>query len=179
MKPFKHHRGMEHGGPEARGWGREERMDRRVFAHGEMRLVLLALIAEKPAHGYELIKEIEERLKGAYAPSPGLVYPTLNLLEETGMVSVEAQEGGKKLFTIAPDGKAQLKLSKKQVEEIFERMDKVGRHHGRAAAPEIVRAMHNVKFALRVKSESRELSRAQIEAVAKILDEAAWQIERC
>lgn len=170
---------MEHGGREVRGWGREERMDRRVFAHGEVRLVLLALIAEKPAHGYELIKEIEERLKGAYAPSPGLIYPTLNLLEETGMVNVELKDGGKKLFSIAPDGKAQLKLSKKQVEEIFDRMEKVGRHHGRAAAPEIVRAMHNIKFALRVKSENKELSRAQIEAIATILDEAARQIERC
>ena len=70
-----------------------------------MKHVILALIAEKPRHGYELIKDIEERLGGAYAPSPGVVYPMLTMLEELGQVSLESAEGGKKLYAITDAGK--------------------------------------------------------------------------
>ena len=65
----------------------------RVFGHGDLKLVLLALIAEQPRHGYQLIRTIEEMFGGAYSPSPGTVYPTLTLLEEMGYARVEAQEG--------------------------------------------------------------------------------------
>src|ERR687883_295107 len=68
----------------------------RFFAHGDLRLVILHLIAEKPRHGYEIIKAIEERVAGAYSPSPGVIYPGLTLLEELGYVTVST-EGGKKL----------------------------------------------------------------------------------
>src|ERR1700684_3168633 len=79
------------------GFGRHGRPDR-VFEQGDLRLVLLKLIADKPRHGYELIKAVEEAVGGAYAPSPGVVYPTLTLLEDMGYATVQAEaEGGKKL----------------------------------------------------------------------------------
>ena len=76
----------------------------RFFAHGDLRLVILHLIAEKPRHGYEIIKAIEERVGGAYSPSPGTVYPTLTLLEELGHVTVTPGEGTKRLHTITAGG---------------------------------------------------------------------------
>src|ERR1700675_3700811 len=89
--PMGHDRGFGGGG------GRE-----RHFDNGELRFVILQLIADKPSYGYEIIKAIEERLSGAYAPSPGVVYPTLTLLEEEGYATVSSAEGGKKLYTVTP-----------------------------------------------------------------------------
>src|SRR6185295_14571381 len=89
----RHGWGGDHGG---RGWGHRHGGGRRFFEQGDLRLVILALIAEKPRHGYELIKDIEDRFGGAYAPSPGVVYPLLTMLEELGLVSLESSEGGKK-----------------------------------------------------------------------------------
>src|ERR1700710_3114058 len=100
-------------GPHGRGpgdrrmFGRGGRGDlARFFAHGDLRLVILHLIAEKPRHGYEIIKAIEERVGGAYSPSPGTVYPTLTLLEELGHVTVTPGEGTKRLHTITPEGQS-------------------------------------------------------------------------
>ncbi len=101
MRDFQHflhrHRRSEHGDGIGIGiarrrlrGGREGRGGGRIFGHGGLRFVLLQLIADKPSHGYELIKSIEERLGGTYSPSPGIVYPTLTLLEEMGYVSVDA-----------------------------------------------------------------------------------------
>src|ERR1051326_5989369 len=73
----------------------------RVFDHGDLRLLILQLIAEKPRHGYELIKAIEEQLGGSYSPSPGVIYPTLTMLEELGYAGLAAnQDSGKKLYEI-------------------------------------------------------------------------------
>src|SRR5712672_3287371 len=72
----------------------------RFFAQGDLRLVILHLIAEKPRHGYEIIKAIEEQVAGAYSPSPGVIYPTLTLLEELGYVTVSTGDGAKKLHEI-------------------------------------------------------------------------------
>src|SRR3984957_15106497 len=100
-----HHHGEERHGRHGRG-GRSALG--RFFAHGDLRLVILNLIAEKPRHGYEIIKAIEEQVGGAYSPSPGVIYPTLTLLEELGYVTVEAAEGGKKLYRITEAGDAEL-----------------------------------------------------------------------
>ena len=75
-----------------------------MFDGGELRLVLLKLIAEQPRHGYDLIREIEERTGGAYAPSPGVVYPTLTMLDDMGLIEEQKTEGAKKLFAITDAG---------------------------------------------------------------------------
>ena len=98
----------EHGHRGLRGPSRHGRSDR-VFEQGDLRLVLLKLIADKPRHGYELIKAVEEAVGGAYAPSPGVVYPTLTLLEDMGYAKVQAEgDGGKKLYTVTSEGEALL-----------------------------------------------------------------------
>jgi DNA-binding PadR family transcriptional regulator len=157
-----------------RGGGRRSR----VFDQGDLRLVLLALIAEKPRHGYEIIKEIEDRLGGAYSPSPGVIYPTLTLLEELGHARVDASEGAKKLYTITPEGEAALKAQKPALDAILGRMDEVKAALGGGPAPQIVRAMHNLRLALRMRLARGPLSVAQIDAVTRVLDEAAQTVER-
>src|SRR5271167_1535974 len=97
-------KGWSEDGPDSgRGGGR-----RRMFDGGELRLVLLKLIAEKPRHGYDLIRAIEERTGGGYAPSPGIVYPTLTMLSEMGLIDEQSAEGARKQFAVTPEGTAHL-----------------------------------------------------------------------
>src|SRR3954471_11563007 len=104
--------GMYVGHHQYRRHGRGGRLGR-FFAHGDLRLVILHLIAEKPRHGYEIIKAIEEQVAGAYSPSPGVIYPTLTLLDELGYVTVAASgEDGKKLHAITRQGEAFLEANR-------------------------------------------------------------------
>src|SRR5438477_3552525 len=96
--------GHGHGGGHGMGGGDFMRA-RRMLAHGDLRLIALALIAEQPRHGYDIIKQLEERTSGWYSPSPGIVYPTLTYLEEAGHLTSQA-DGAKKLYTITDEGRA-------------------------------------------------------------------------
>ena len=96
----------------------------RFFGAGDLRYVILQLIAEKPSHGYEIIKSIHERLGGIYAPSPGVVYPMLTMLEEMGHATV-VTEGARKLYTITEEGSKALAENKALVDALFARMDQV------------------------------------------------------
>lgn len=150
----------------------------RFFAHGDLRLVILALIAEKPRHGYEIIKAIEERVGGTYSPSPGVVYPTLTLLEELGHVTVSEGEGGKKLHAITEEGRAFLGANRAAVEQLLARMDDAARAQGGGPAPQILRATENLRLALRMRLARGPLDEAQIAAIAAALDAAATAVER-
>jgi DNA-binding PadR family transcriptional regulator len=97
----------------------------RMLATGDLRLIALALIAEQPRHGYEIIKVLEEKTAGWYSPSPGIVYPTLTFLEEAGYVTAEA-EGAKKLCTITDEGRAYLDQNRDFVDAVLERLTKIG-----------------------------------------------------
>jgi DNA-binding PadR family transcriptional regulator len=151
---------------------------RRFFAHGDLRLVILRLIAEKPRHGYEIIKEIEERVAGAYSPSPGVIYPTLTLLEELGYVDVSPGEGSRKLHQITDAGHSFLTANREAVEALFARMEAASDARGGGPAPQILRAMENLKLALRMRLGRGPLSEAQIAAVAEALDAAAVSVEK-
>src|SRR5215470_11176884 len=95
---------------------------RRVFDSGELRLVLLKLIADQPRHGYELIRAIEELSGGSYVPSPGMVYPTLTLLQDMGRIEEATAGGPRKPFAITAEGTAELEAKKEQVEALFTRL---------------------------------------------------------
>jgi len=167
------HHGAAHGERGGRGGGR-------VFGHGGLRLVLLQLIAHKPAHGYELIKAIEERLGGRYSPSPGTVYPTLTMLEELGYVQVEAaDDGGRKRYSVTDAGRDFLANNRASTDEMMGRMnagvDGAGPRAGRP--PQVVRAIENLKLAMRLRL-ARELTEEQAHEFAAVLDSAAQQLER-
>jgi len=179
--PFGHdplgERGRGHGGPGRHGRGGRDGLSR-LFAHGDLRLVILSLIAEKPSHGYELIKGIEERAGGAYSPSPGVIYPTLTLLEETGHVTVSASDGAKKLYAVTDEGRAFLAESQASVQMLFAKMEEAGRRHGRGMAPQVERALENFKLALRMRLSRGPLNEAEADALVAVLDEAARAVER-
>src|SRR5690606_13673728 len=126
------------GGPEGFGRGFGGRRGGRMLGHGDLRLLLLALIGEKPRHGYDLIRAVEERFAGAYAPSPGAVYPTLTMLEEQDLIRAEASEGSKRLFAITLEGQAFLKENEAQVEGILARVDLTASHYSSRTAPDTV-----------------------------------------
>jgi DNA-binding PadR family transcriptional regulator len=150
---------------------------RRVFDHGELRLVVLALIAERPRHGYEIIKAIEDRLAGSYSPSPGVIYPTLTMLEELGHATLEESDG-KKLYAITSEGTAYLDVHKGAVDAALARMSEISAAHGGGPAPQLIRATENLKLALRLRQGRGPMSEDQLRAVAEILDAAALAIER-
>ena len=147
----------------------------RMFAAGDLRFVILKLLAEKPSHGYELIKSIQERLGGSYAPSPGVIYPMLTMLEEMGQATVTA-EGARKLYAITEAGQQSLAENEKTVEAIFARMEQSRAEQTSGPMQQIERAVANFRMALRMKPGP--LTTEQIHAITDIIDAAAKQIER-
>jgi len=125
---WRHHRHGFGGGRHGRGGdagGGDMMRAGRMLATGDLRLIALALIAEQPRYGYEIIKLLEEKTAGWYSPSPGIVYPTLTFLEEAGHVTAQA-DGAKKLYTITEEGKAHLAENQDFVDAVLERMSAIG-----------------------------------------------------
>ncbi|WP_425407344.1 PadR family transcriptional regulator [Hwanghaeella sp.] len=190
------HRGRKHGqdgldtagdvtGEGGKGPGRHRHGHRgggrrggRLFDYGELRLLILALIADGPSHGYELIKTIEDRFAGAYSPSPGVIYPTLSWLEDMGYAVVDPQEGGRKLYRITKDGAEFLKLKKQEADGLFARAGQSGGPPGYVPAP-VIRAMENLKTALRLRLRQGEMNENTIDAIAAAIDAAAQNVEKC
>jgi DNA-binding PadR family transcriptional regulator len=164
-------------GRHGRGFGGFGGDRERLFDSGELRLVILALLAEKPSYGYELIKAIEERLSGGYAPSPGVVYPTLTLLEEEGFATVSSSEGNKKLYTVTEPGQQYLKTNQATVKAIFGRIEQAGKAFGRGRSPQIMRALMNLKFALKMRAGQGSLTAEQTSKIAEAIDAAARVID--
>ena len=163
------------GGPPHKGgraWGR-----RRVLDHGDLRLLILKMIAEKPAHGYEIIKEIEERFAETYSPSPGVVYPTLTMLEEQGFASVETTDGNKKLYAATESGRQHLAENSETLDKLEARLAELGEAVGGGPSPQVLRAMMNLRMALRMRM-ARALSAEQARAIAAALDAATVQVEK-
>ena len=106
-------------------WSRHEfrhgRFRERLFDKGDLKYVILELLQERPSHGYELIRALESRMGGFYAPSPGAVYPTLQMLEDMGYVT-SAEQDGKRVYTITDAGRTFLSQRRPVVDEIFGRM---------------------------------------------------------
>jgi DNA-binding PadR family transcriptional regulator len=152
----------------------------KMFDAGALRYVVLQLIADRPRHGYEIIKEIEDRVGGDYAPSPGAIYPLLALLEDLGHVVVTS-EGNKKLHTITPLGRGFLKENRAFVDAILERMAMFSgkdRRHARFAYHGIRNAMHEIKALLMARSRGDGLSDEQREQIEAILARAAKDIRK-
>jgi DNA-binding PadR family transcriptional regulator len=155
----------------------------RKLGSKDLQLLILALLAERPAHGYELIKTIEERSGGFYSPSPGMIYPALTYLDEIGHATIE-QEGSRKLYRITPEGESHLASNRAAAEAILEALSRIGSRMDDVreafagagdsdASDEIHRARHALKDALRRKHrcDPKEAKR-----IARILDRATAEI---
>ena len=192
MRSFHHHHGSDphrhaagrhgyHGGfgrggrgepDDARGGRR-----RRVFDSGELRLVLLKLIADQPRHGYDLIRAIEDLTGGSYVPSPGVVYPTLTLLQDMGQIEEATPGGPRKQFAATAEGSEHLAAKQAEVDALFARLAQLATAHKRTDGGPIRRAMENLRAVLMNRLD-RDVETETLHAAAAILDEAAQKIER-
>jgi DNA-binding PadR family transcriptional regulator len=182
----------DHGGPHGRPFGHRGRHGfgrdgehgegrgrrRRVFDSGELQLVLLKLIADQPRHGYELIRAIEELTGGAYVPSPGVIYPTLTLLQDMGRIEEATAAGPRKAFAVTADGTAELVAKKPEVEALFARLAELAAQRERTDGGPVRRAMGNLRTVLLDRLGRDGVQGETMHEVAAILDEAARKIER-
>lgn len=159
------------------GGGRGHRRGR-MFGHGELRLALLKLLADEPRHGYELIKAIEELTGGAYAPSPGAVYPTLQLLADEGMIEERGDDSPRKAFAATEAGRAELADKAEEVEALFERLSAHGEREHRGRSPHLWRAMGNLANVLKHRARAGKLDEETIDSIVDMIDEMAKRIER-
>ena len=161
------------------GWGGGHRGRRgRVFESGELRLVLLKLISEQPRHGYDLIRAIEELTGGRYAPSPGVIYPTLTMLQDMSLIQEAEAEGARKPFEITDDGRQYLEERSDEADELIERLKRLSPSHQPEGGSPIWRAMRNLGVAIRQRVTRGEISQETIYEVAALIDELAQKIER-
>jgi DNA-binding PadR family transcriptional regulator len=172
------HGGMGRGGMGFGGEGREGGGRRRVFDSGELRLVVLKLVADEPRHGYDIIRAIEDLTGGAYAPSPGVIYPTLTLLQDMAQIE-EAQGGGqRRAFAITDQGRAHLAEKQTEVDGLLARLAGLAALRERTDGAPIRRAMGNLKAVLMHRLGREDVEAATLHDVADIIDEAARKIER-
>ncbi|PXW92282.1 PadR family transcriptional regulator [Sphaerotilus hippei] len=164
------HRGGGHGGHGGRG--------PRLFEQGALKLLALHLLAGQPRHGYEIIKAIEQLVGGDYSPSPGVIYPTLTYLADVGWANATEQEGGRKQYAITPAGQEQLASQRTELAALLQRLGATRQEAGARGAPEIQRAMGNLKMALQMRFAQGTPDQALVQRVAELIDQAAVGIER-
>ena len=148
----------------------------RMFEQGDLKLVILRLLDEKPRHGYEIIKELEERSGGRYAPSPGTVYPTLTMLEEMGCAS-SVEEGGRKVYAITEEGRKHLGENQTTVDDVFERLQELGASIFGDAVRPAHEAMGELGRAYWQATMRRPASTETVTKAAEILRRAAAELQ--
>lgn len=173
--------GMRGGRFGSSGWDMDEEQGgrrRRVFDGGELRLVLLKLIGDEPRHGYDLIRAIEELTGGAYAPSPGVVYPTITLLGDMDLIQEQSNEGSRKIFAITDAGSAHLAERQAEVDALLARLAGLAEMRGRMEVQPVKRAMHNLRNVLRHRLGREDISKDSVHDIVAAIDELAGRIER-
>lgn len=163
------------GGRGGRGGGGGRR---RLFDNETLRLILLKLLADEPRHGYDLIRAIEALSGEAYAPSPGVVYPTLTLLADMDLIAEQPGEGSRKRFAITDAGRAHIAERQAALDLALERLASLAQKAQRVDGGPVRRAMHNLRFALQNRLEKEGADEQTLLDVAALIDEAAHKIER-
>ena len=149
----------------------------RMFEQGDLRFVILSLLEEKPRHGYEIIKALEERFGGTYAPSPGVVYPTLQLLEDQGFARIVPGPEGKKTYEITDAGRAHLTENRDTVDSIFDRVSKLMGHFLDEPMTEVHKAFKGVAKATYSRASDAVQAPETLKQIVDILGRAAREIE--
>jgi DNA-binding PadR family transcriptional regulator len=161
-------------GPRGRGWhGRAARF----FEQGDLKYVILRLLDEKPRHGYEIIKDLEGRFGGSYAPSPGTVYPTLTMLEDLGYARVVPEEGGKKIYEITDEGKQHLAEHSTTVDDIFARISRFVSGFTDTPMTELNQAFQRLARATYKTATTHVHDKELIEKIRDALRKAAEEVE--
>ncbi|AUU87779.1 PadR family transcriptional regulator [Phytobacter diazotrophicus] len=169
-----HHRGHHGEAHHGRGGGRRQRF----FGHGELRLVILDILTRNASHGYELIKEIETLTQGNYTPSPGVIYPTLDLLQDQQLIIIHEEDGGRKKIAITSQGQAWLAENSEHLQHIQARIKARSVGYQLRKDPQMKRALENFKAVLDLKVNQSEISAAQLKQIIGIIDRAALDISQ-
>lgn len=157
-----------------RGGGRRQRF----FGHGELRLVIMDLLTRNASHGYELIKEIETLTQGHYTPSPGVIYPTLDFLQDQQLIVISVEEGGRKKIAITPQGEAWMAENSEHLAHIQARIKARSVGFQLRKDPQMKRALENFKAVLDLKVNQGEISDAQLKQIVGVIDRAALEISQ-
>lgn len=165
------------------GGGGSGRRRGRMFGPGELRLALLKLLADEPRHGYELIKAIEELTGGSYAPSPGAVYPTLQLLADEGAIAERPDDDSpRKAYAATSQGTGELAERQEEVDTLMARLAGLAEDQSSSPNRQLHRAMANLRNALRMQRHGGELAGElagdRLHAIVDLIDETARRIER-
>ncbi|EML5378289.1 PadR family transcriptional regulator [Enterobacter bugandensis] len=150
----------------------------RFFGHGDLRLVILDILTRSASHGYELIKEIENLTQGNYTPSPGVIYPTLDYLQDQTYITITEEESGRKKIAITAAGQRWLDENREQLEQIQVRIKARSVGFELRKNPQMKRALDNFKAVLDLKVNQGELSDAQLKQIIGIIDRAALEISQ-
>jgi DNA-binding PadR family transcriptional regulator len=149
----------------------------RRFEQGDLKYVILRMLEEKPRHGYEIIKDLETRFGGTYAPSPGTVYPTLTMLEDIGYARVIPEEGGKKIYEITDEGRKYLAEHSTTVNDIFERIARFVGGFTDAPMMELNQSFQKLARATYKTATSHINDKETIQKIRDIIQRAADEIE--
>ena len=150
----------------------------RFFGHGDLRLVILDILTRNASHGYELIKEIENMTQGNYTPSPGVIYPTLDYLQDQAFITIKEEENGRKSITITVAGQQWLDENQEQLTHIQARIKARSVGFQLRKNPQMKRALDNFKAVLDLKVNQGELSDAQLKQIIGVIDRAALEISQ-
>jgi DNA-binding PadR family transcriptional regulator len=166
------------GGPPGQGKHRRHFRGGRMFDQGDLKYVILQLLADKPRHGYEIIKELEDRSGGAYSPSPGTVYPTLTMLEEMGYATATQEEGsGKRIYEITQAGRDYLVEHRSTVDDIFERIAEFGSSFFGGGMMEVNHAFKDLGRATYTTAPRHARDADRLKRIKEVLQRAAREIE--
>lgn len=149
----------------------------RIFEQGDLKYVILQLLDEKPRHGYEIIKELEERFGGAYSPSPGTVYPTLTMLEDLGYARARTEDGGKRTYEITEDGKQYLTEHRSTVDDIFGRIAQFGTNFFSGPMMEVNHAFKDLGRATYTTAPKHLRDAERLGRIKDVLERAAREID--
>ena len=149
-----------------------------MFGPGELRLVLLKLIADQPRHGYELIKAIEEMTGGSYSPSPGTIYPTLALLEDQGAIAEMAGDEPRKAYQATDAGRAELEERAEEANALIERLTAKGEEGKPFASSNMFRAVGNLANVLKNRARAGKLDAETMDQIVDLIDDLARKVER-
>jgi DNA-binding PadR family transcriptional regulator len=155
--------------------GRRKRREKMLDA-SDIRLLMLHFLAQNDAHGYELIKSIEELSKGEYSPSPGIIYPNLTLLEELDAISVVDAQASRKAYTLNAAGRAQLAEQQAQVEQLIERLSSLAVLVNNRSIPDVDQAIHRMRTTLNSRLAQQDISPETLAKVVEALNAAADKI---
>ncbi|MGK9175752.1 PadR family transcriptional regulator [Yokenella regensburgei] len=173
-----HHDAEHEHGEHRHGRGGGSGRRQRFFGHGELRLVILDILTRNASHGYELIKEIETLTQGNYTPSPGVIYPTLDLLQDQQLISISDEDSGRRKIAITEQGQAWMEENKAHLEHIQARIKARSVGCQLRKDPQMKRALENFKAVLNLKVNQEDISAAQLKQIVGVIDRAALEISQ-